>query len=53
MRVVINGKEVLRANDPNPLPVSRLGIGGYRTHANFSFIEVRRLTPPPKAKSGS
>jgi hypothetical protein len=40
---VINGKEVLRFTDPNPLAVSRVGIGGYKTHVNFSHIEIRTI----------
>ena len=40
LTVVINGKSVLTFTDPNPLPVSRVAIGGYQTHINFSNIEI-------------
>ena len=40
IRAVVNGKEVLRYTDMDPLPVSRVGLGGYRTHVNFSHVEV-------------
>jgi hypothetical protein len=39
---VVNGVEVLRYEDAEPLPTSRVGIGGYRTRANFSHVEIRR-----------
>lgn len=41
--VIINGRRVLAFVDPDPLPVSRVGIGGYRTHINFSNIELCEL----------
>ncbi len=40
IRAVVNGKEVLRYQDKDPLPVSTVGFGGYRTRVNFSHIEV-------------
>jgi len=43
LRALVNGVEVLRYSDPAPLPVSRVGIGGYRTRINFSHLEVREL----------
>lgn len=43
LRAVINGKEVLRYTDSEPLPVSRVGIGGYRTRFNLSHIEICEL----------
>ncbi|MGQ9661167.1 MAG: hypothetical protein ACUVWX_02380 [Kiritimatiellia bacterium] len=39
----VNGQRVLRFEDPNPLPVSRVGLGGYRTRVNFSEVVVRNL----------
>ena len=41
LRAVINGTEVLRYTDPQPISVRRIGLGGYRTHINFSHVEVR------------
>ena len=43
LRAVINGKEVLRFTDPQPLDVGTAGIGGYKTRINFSHVEVRRI----------
>lgn len=43
VRALINGCEVLRFRDPNPIDVTRIGIGGYKTRINFSHIEVRKL----------
>jgi hypothetical protein len=40
---LVNNVSVIRYEDPEPLDVSRVGLGGYRTHVNFSHIEVRRL----------
>jgi hypothetical protein len=45
LRAMVNGEEVLRYEDPQPLPVRRVGIGGYRTRVNFSHIELRSLEP--------
>jgi hypothetical protein len=45
IRVLVNGQTVLKFEDSNPIDVSRVGLGGYRTRANFSHIEVRQLTP--------
>lgn len=50
LRAVVNGKEVLRFEDPDPLKVSRVGIGGYNTHINFSHIEVRPLPGPSRTQ---
>ncbi len=44
IRVLINEVEVLRWTDPDPLPVGRIGIGGYQTRVNFSHIEIRDLS---------
>lgn len=41
LRVIVNGREVLTFTDSEPIPVSRVGIGGYNTRINFSYIEVR------------
>ncbi len=46
LRVLINGVEVLAYDDPEPLPVSRVGVGGYATRLNFSRIEIRELPVP-------
>lgn len=43
VRVLVNGQNVLEFQDPEPIEVSRVGLGGYRTRANFSHVEVRRL----------
>jgi len=43
LRAVINGTEVLRFIDPDPVPVAHVGLGGYKTHINFSHIEIRKL----------
>jgi len=43
VRVIINGREMLKYKDPAPLEVRRAGLGGYNTHINFSNIEVLRL----------
>jgi len=45
VRAIVNGVEVLRYEDKNPLDVAVVGVGGYRTRANFSMIEVRTLRP--------
>jgi hypothetical protein len=42
-RALVNGVEVLAFDDPSPLPVSRVGVGGYNTHVNFSHVEIREL----------
>jgi hypothetical protein len=44
LRALVNGVEVLAYEDPAPLPVSRVGVGGYNTHVNFSHVEIRELT---------
>jgi hypothetical protein len=33
--------EILSFADPAPLPVSRVGVGGYQTRVNFSRVEIR------------
>jgi hypothetical protein len=43
LRAIVNGQEVLRFDDPDPLPAGRAGVGGDHTRANFSRIEVREL----------
>jgi hypothetical protein len=43
LRAIVNGVEVLRFEDPKPLNVSRVGVGGHNTHINFSHIEVIEL----------
>jgi hypothetical protein len=44
VRALVNGVEVLAFDDPSPLPVSRVGVGGYNTHVNFSHVEIRELS---------
>lgn len=43
VRALINRREVLRYRDPDPLAVSCVGLGGYRTHINFSNVAIREL----------
>ena len=43
LRALINGREVLTYDDPDPIPVDRVGFGGYRTRVNFSAIAVRTV----------
>lgn len=43
LRAIVNGVEVLVYEDSQPLPTDSVGIGGYRTQANFSRVMVRRL----------
>ncbi|HYG73747.1 MAG TPA: hypothetical protein VEK08_01840 [Planctomycetota bacterium] len=50
VRVMVNGKEVLRYTDPEPVDVKRVAIGGYNTRINFSHIEVRSLPPAEAAQ---
>jgi len=45
VRGIVNGQEVIRYEDPQPLNVTTVGVGGYRTRANFSMVEVRDLSP--------
>jgi len=44
LRVLVNGQEVLRYTDPDPLDVTRVAVGGYRTNINFSHLQVRALS---------
>jgi hypothetical protein len=37
----VNGREVLKYTDPKPLPVCRVGVGGYDTRVNLALIQVR------------
>ena len=41
LKATVNGAEVLRWVDPHPIAVQKVGLGGYRTRANFSHIEIR------------
>ena len=45
VQAVVNGKTVIEFDDPDPVEVSHVAIGGYNTRVNFSHVEVRRLTP--------
>jgi hypothetical protein len=45
LRGFVNGKEVLRYEDPEPLDVKAVGVGGYDTRFNFAHLEVRQLGP--------
>ncbi len=40
LRGIVNGIEVLKFTDPEPLDVSKVGIGGHNTRINFSHIEI-------------
>ncbi|MCY3019264.1 MAG: hypothetical protein NTW87_09590 [Planctomycetota bacterium] len=62
LRAIINGREVLRFTDPEPLVVNTAGVGGYDTRANFARVEVRTLegaqggegkAPPGEKNKGS
>jgi hypothetical protein len=44
IRALVNGQEVLRYDDPAPLPVDTVGVGGYKTRVNFSHVEIRDLS---------
>jgi len=46
----VNAREVLRFTDPEPLKVSTVGIGGYKTRINFSHVQVRNLSKEPPDK---
>lgn len=46
---IVDGKIVVRFTDPEPLPVSCVGLGGYQTHINFGPIHVRQITEKPPA----
>lgn len=43
LTAVVNGQEVLKFEDPEPLSVDTVGLGGYRTHVNFAEVAVREL----------
>ena len=43
LRGIVNGKEVLTFTDPEPLDVSKVGVGGHDTHINFSHVEIINL----------
>ncbi|MEI6234265.1 MAG: hypothetical protein WCT04_14530 [Planctomycetota bacterium] len=43
LRGILNGKEILTFTDPEPLTVSKVGLGGHDTHINFSHIEIVNL----------
>jgi hypothetical protein len=44
---VLDGKVILTFTDPDPLPVSCIGLGGYQTHINFGPITIRLLNEKP------
>lgn len=44
LQAIVNGVKVLEFTDPDPLPVKRVGIGGFKTRINFSHVEIRELT---------
>ncbi|HEY3324076.1 MAG TPA: hypothetical protein VGP72_26725 [Planctomycetota bacterium] len=50
LRAIVNGVEVLKFEDPEPIAVRRVALGGYSTHVNFSHIEVRQLAAPEPPK---
>jgi len=43
LRLTINGQNVLRYEDPDPIPAPRVGLGGYHTRFNLSHIEIGNL----------
>ena len=43
LQAIVNGVKVLEYTDPDPLPVKRVGIGGFKTRINFSHVEIREL----------
>lgn len=45
LRLIINGRQVLRYKDAAPLPCGIVGIGGYKTHANFANVQIIDLAP--------
>jgi hypothetical protein len=47
IRAFVNGVLVLTYDDPTPLRVTRVGLGGYDTHVNFSRVEIRQLPQAP------
>jgi hypothetical protein len=46
----VNAREVLRFTDPEPMKVSTIGLGGYKTRINFSHVQVRDLSKEPPDK---
>jgi len=49
---VINGVEVLRYRDPEPLATPTIAVGGHHTHFNISNLQVRELPPQPAPPPG-
>jgi hypothetical protein len=45
VRGFVDGKEFIRYEDPEPIAVKRIGLGGYNTHINFSHMEAHTLAP--------
>jgi hypothetical protein len=43
---VVNGKVVLQYDDPTPLEVAGIGVGGYNTRLNICQVEVREFAKP-------
>lgn len=37
------GTKVLEYEDPDPITVERIGLGGYDSRMNFSHVEIRTL----------
>lgn len=50
---IVNGVKVIEYNDPQPLAVSRVGLGGFQTRVNFSHVEIRDLTAEVQPKTSS
>jgi hypothetical protein len=50
VRGLVNDKEVIKFTDPQPLDVSKVGLGGHNTRVNFSHIEIRDLSDEPAKK---
>jgi len=59
LRGLVNGRQVIAFNDPQPLDVSKVGVGGHNTRINFSHIEIKdldaapQLSAPAPKKNGS
>ena len=45
IRGLVDGKEFIRYEDPEPIDVKHIGLGGYNTHINFSHMEAHTLPP--------
>lgn len=48
----VNGVEVLRYADPEPIAVNTVGVGAYDARVNFSHIEVRDVSTDTRRNDG-